>query len=157
MRGKLLAHVCAHSLTTRVNKAFKRFYLSTDQEVKAEYKRCRKVSGVTASGFTPSLSMTIFSMRQRSGTVNLLWLMRMSSWMGETLLSSSTILAAMWRQQTPMQGKCLGCTFSRKHRVSQQFKPISNPIWSVRWLFKIMKTSCYNAGGFESSLECLPS
>lgn len=76
-----------------------------------EWYRCRKVKAVTAWNWKRSFSEMIFSMRPRSDTVNLHWLMRISSCVDDTSHLSSTTLAAMWRQPMLMQARCLGWTF----------------------------------------------
>lgn len=53
----------------------------------------------------------ICSIRFMSEAVHLHWLIRITSWVDGTLHSSSTILAASKKQQTPMQDKCLGFTW----------------------------------------------
>ena len=72
--------------------------------------RCKNVKAVMVLSWKLSFSETIFSMRVRSETVNLHWLIRISSLVEDKLHSSSTALAAMWRQLMPTQARCLGWT-----------------------------------------------
>lgn len=73
------------------------------------YRR-KNVKAVMALSWKLSFSEMIFSMRVRSETVNLHWPIRISSLVEDTSHSSSTVLAAMWRQLMLMQAKCLGWT-----------------------------------------------
>ena len=51
-----------------------------------------------------------------SEAVHLHWLIRITSWVDGILHSSSTILAASKKQQTPMQDKCLGFTWKTRNK-----------------------------------------
>lgn len=72
--------------------------------------KCKKVKAVVALNSKCNFSEIIFSIRFRSDTVHLHWLIRIISWADGILHSSSTTWAASWKQQTPMQDKCFGFT-----------------------------------------------
>lgn len=80
--------------------------------------RCRNVKAVMAWNWKLSFSEMIFSMRPRSDTVNVHWLMRISSCVDDTSHLSSTTLAAIWRQPMLIQAKCLGWTFKADKEVA---------------------------------------
>lgn len=94
-------------MSLKFDNATTRSYLLDVCESAMAWYKCRKVKAVTALNWKLSFSEMIFSIRLRSETVNLHWLMRMSSWLDETLHSSSVTRAAMWRQPMLMQAKYL--------------------------------------------------
>lgn len=108
----------AHSLLFLMNMVtldaclIQQAYLSEVCESATAWYKCKKVKAVIALNWNFSFSEMIFSILLRSETVHLHWLMRIMSWVGGILHSSSTTLAAMLKQQTPMQDKCLGCTYT---------------------------------------------